>query len=148
MKKSAFSVSTEPTDLASLKKALEPGTSLQLDKKAEKEIQHCRTYLDKKMKGHDGLFYGINTGFGFLQHVRIDKKQLNALQNNLLTSHACGLGDEVPAPIVKLMLLLKAKSLCFGHSGVQTETVNRLIDMFNHDVLPIVYTQGLSLIHI
>lgn len=137
-----LTVGFDATDMTFLKKALAPGVNLQLDKKAEKEILRCRHYLDKKMEKQKGVYYGINTGFGFLQHVRIDKKQLNSLQNNLLKSHACGMGDEVPAPIIRLMLLLKAKSLSFGHSGVQAETVNRLIDMFNHDVLPIVYTQG------
>jgi len=64
------------------------------------------------------------------------------LQSNLLKSHACGLGEEVPAPIVKLMLMLKIKSLSYGHSGVQVDTVNRLISMYNDDVLPVIYTQG------
>jgi histidine ammonia-lyase len=57
-------------------------------------------------------------------------------------SHACGLGDKVPKPIIKLMLLLKIQSLSYGHSGVQVETVLRLIDFFNHDILPVIYTQG------
>jgi len=57
-------------------------------------------------------------------------------------SHACGTGDRVPDDIVKLMLLFKIQSLSYGHSGVQLETVNRLIDFYNFDILPIVYTQG------
>jgi histidine ammonia-lyase len=63
-------------------------------------------------------------------------------QDNLLMSHACGLGDEVPAVVVKLMMALKIKSLSYGHSGVQVETVNRLMDMHNEEMLPVVYTQG------
>ncbi len=57
-------------------------------------------------------------------------------------SHACGMGDEVPEPIVKLMLVLKIKSLSYGHSGVQIATVKRLMEMYNNNVLPIIYTQG------
>lgn len=57
-------------------------------------------------------------------------------------SHACGTGDEVPPQIVKLMILLKIQSLSQGHSGVQLVTVQRLVDMFNHNVLPVVYQQG------
>jgi histidine ammonia-lyase len=109
---------------------------------ATKSINECRDYLDKKLNSGDGLFYGINTGFGYLQNVKIDNTQLHQLQSNLLQSHACGLGEEVPAAIVKLMMMLKIKSLSYGHSGVQLDTVNRLVDMYNNDVLPVIYTQG------
>ncbi len=109
---------------------------------AHDRIMQCREYLDKKMKEQDALFYGINTGFGFLQNVQIDNGQIAQLQYNLLKSHACGLGEEVPKDIVKLMLMLKIKSLSYGYSGVQVETVKRLMDMYNNDVLPIIYTQG------
>src|SRR5690606_3738152 len=84
----------------------------------------------------------INTGFGFLQNVVISNEQIEQLQANLLMSHACGLGDEVPQPIVKLMLALKVKSLSYGYSGVQIDTVKRLTDMHNNNVLPVIYTQG------
>ena len=105
-------------------------------------IQKCRDYLDKRLAEKQELIYGINTGFGFLQNVEINKEQIEELQHNLLQSHACGLGDEVPQPIVRLMLMLKIKSLCYGHSGVQLSTVLRLMNMLNKDVLPIIYTQG------
>ena len=109
---------------------------------AHEKIIRCREYLDHKLRDDDSLFYGINTGFGYLQNVKIDNHQIEQLQYNLLMSHACGLGDEVPQDIVKLMLMLKIKSLSYGHSGVQIETVKRLIDMYNHQVLPVIYTQG------
>ena len=109
---------------------------------AHTRILKCREYLDKKMQEKDAVFYGINTGFGFLQNVQIDKDQLSELQNNLLQSHACGLGDEVPEDIVKLMIMLKIKSLSYGHSGVQIDTVKRLMDMYNAKMYPVIYTQG------
>lgn len=109
---------------------------------AVSKIEKCRHYLDEKMSISDDLFYGINTGFGYLQNVKIDKSQLETLQENLIKSHACGMGDEVPSEIVKIMMALKIKSLSYGNSGVQKITVQRLIDMYNNDVLPIVYTQG------
>lgn len=109
---------------------------------AHERILACREFLDKKMEEKDALFYGINTGFGFLQNVKIDNAQIEQLQYNLLTSHACGMGDEVPRDIVKLMLMLKIKSLSYGHSGVQIDTVKRLMEMYNQDVLPVIYTQG------
>eukprot|EP01136_Pigoraptor_vietnamica_P003988 Opistho-1_new@33894 len=109
---------------------------------AHERILACRQYLDAKMEDKNGLFYGINTGFGFLQNVKIDASQIEQLQYNLLVSHACGLGEEVPRDIVKLMLMLKIKSLSYGNSGVQIDTVIRLMNMYNHDVLPVIYTQG------
>ncbi len=109
---------------------------------AHEAILNCREYLDKKLANSDELFYGINTGFGFLQNVQIDKQQLRTLQSNLLLSHACGMGEEVPEEIVRLMMMLKIKSLSYGYSGVGIEVVKRLMDMHNHDMLPVIYTQG------
>jgi histidine ammonia-lyase len=110
--------------------------------RAHAKIEACRNYLDKKIADTDTPFYGINTGFGFLQNVTIGDDQLEELQNNLLMSHACGMGEEVPAEIVKMMLMLKIKSLSYGYSGVQVDTVKRLMDMHNAQVLPIIYQQG------
>jgi len=109
---------------------------------AHEAILKCREYLDKKLENSDEIFYGINTGFGFLQNVKIDREQLQTLQSNLLLSHSCGIGEEVPEEIVKLMMMLKIKSLSYGYSGVGIDVVKRLMDMHNYDVLPVVYTQG------
>ena len=109
---------------------------------AHARITRCRKYLDEKLAGETDVFYGINTGFGYLQNVKIDAAQLQELQSNLLKSHACGLGEEVPADIVKLMVMLKIKSLSYGNSGVQIDTVKRLVDMYNNGMLPVIYTQG------
>lgn len=109
---------------------------------AHERILACRDFLDAKMEQKDQLFYGINTGFGFLQNVKIDNTQIEQLQYNLLVSHACGMGEEVPRDIVKLMLMLKIKSLSYGNSGVQIATVIRLMEMYNNDILPVIYTQG------
>ncbi len=109
---------------------------------AHSRITKCRTYLDNKLNSGKDIFYGINTGFGFLQNVKIDAAQLEELQSNLIKSHSCGLGEEVPKDIIKLMMMLKIKSLSYGHSGVQIDTVKRLIDMYNNNVLPVIFTQG------
>lgn len=116
--------------------------SLRLSEEAVQKITNCRQYLDDVLKRKDKPIYGINTGFGSLCNVKISKADLTKLQENLVMSHACGTGQEVPKPIVKLMLLLKIQSLSYGHSGVQLQTVERLIDFYNNDVLPVVYTQG------
>lgn len=109
---------------------------------AHRRISACREYLDQKLAKGDELFYGINTGFGFLQHMVIPDDKVEALQVNLLKSHACGMGDEVPQEIIRTMLMLKIKSLSYGHSGVQIDTVKRLMDMHNAGIIPVVYAQG------
>ncbi|PZR15581.1 MAG: histidine ammonia-lyase [Flavobacterium psychrophilum] len=115
---------------------------LALSEEARANIEKCRTYLDEKMKSHSDPIYGINTGFGSLYNVKISNENLSQLQENLVKSHACGTGEEVPEAIVKIMLLLKIQSLSYGHSGVQLETVERLIDFYNNDILPVIYNQG------
>lgn len=115
---------------------------LALSEEARANIEKCRAYLDRKMETHDTPIYGINTGFGALYNVKIDTENLSKLQENLVKSHACGTGDVVPEAIVKLMLLLKIQSLSYGNSGVQLITVERLIDFYNNDIFPVVYTQG------
>ncbi|MBS1743567.1 MAG: histidine ammonia-lyase [Bacteroidetes bacterium] len=130
------------TDFQQIKNLLGYKQMVSISFDAHDRILKCRNYLDKKMQESDSLIYGINTGFGFLQNVRVNKEQLEELQVNLLKSHACGLGEEVPRDIVKLMMALKIKSLSYGHSGVQVDTVNRLMDMHNNDMIPVVYTQG------
>ncbi|MEO8823997.1 MAG: histidine ammonia-lyase [Ginsengibacter sp.] len=110
--------------------------------RAHEDVIRCREYLDKKLATSDELFYGINTGFGFLQNVKIEKDELKKLQSNLLLSHGCGLGDEVPDEIVKLMMMLKIKSLSYGFSGIGIDVLKRLMDMHNNEVLPVIYTQG------
>ena len=129
-------------DFQKVKDLLYKNLQLSITKDAEKKIIKCREYLDKKMSGSDELFYGINTGVGFLQNVKISKSQLEELQSNLLKSHACGMGEEVPSEIVRLMMMLKIKSLAYGNSGVSVEIVKRLADMYNNNVLPVIYTLG------
>ena len=115
---------------------------LELSDEAVAKIARCRDYLDKKMSESDEPIYGINTGFGALHDVSISRDDLSLLQENLVMSHACGTGDEVPVVIAKLMLLLKVHGLSYGHSGVQLTTVQRLIDFFNHDIVPVIYQLG------
>lgn len=125
-----------------VKNLLDFEQKISITSEAHDRIANCRNYLDKKLSGSDTFFYGINTGFGFLHDIQINANQIEQLQYNLLKSHACGMGEEVPEDIVKLMLMLKVKSLSYGYSGVQVDTVKRLMDMYNNKVLPVIYTQG------
>ncbi|PCH69610.1 MAG: histidine ammonia-lyase [Bacteroidetes bacterium] len=117
-------------------------TRLILSDEAKGAINKCRTYLEDKLTNHDQPIYGVNTGFGSLCNKSIPKSDLEKLQENLVVSHACGMGDKVPTEIVKLMLLFKIQSFSKGHSGVSLELVDRLVDMYNNDVLPVIYEQG------
>lgn len=107
-----------------------------------RKISACREYLDRRLEKGDEIIYGINTGFGSLHNNVISRENLGLLQKNLVMSHACGVGEEVPPEITRLMLLLKIQSLSYGNSGVAVETVQRLADLYNNDILPVVYTYG------
>ena len=135
-------ISSEVLQLETLQEIISQNKTIALSEEAKVNIQKCREYLDAKMSGNEKAIYGINTGFGSLYNVKISNENLSQLQSNLVKSHACGTGDEVPEEIVKIMLLLKIQSLSYGHSGVQLQTVERLVDFYNNDILPVIYTQG------
>ena len=135
-------ISAEHLSLERVRQIVEEGYRLELGEDARRRIIHCREYLDKKMATQESPIYGITTGFGSLCNISVGADELGCLQKNLVMSHACGTGDRVANEIVKLMLLLKVQSLSYGNSGVQLATVERLIDFFNNDILPVVYQQG------
>jgi histidine ammonia-lyase len=108
---------------------------------AQERIATNRAYLDEILRGGQ-TYYGINTGFGSLCNVRVQPDELALLQENLVCSHACGMGDEVPEEIVRLMLLLKVHGLGQGYSGVRNEIVQRLADFYNMGITPVVFELG------
>lgn len=115
---------------------------LTLSDESKALIKKCRDYLDRKMENTDKPVYGVTTGFGSLCNRTISMDELSQLQNNLVMSHACSQGTEVAPEIVRLMLFLKAHALSLGNSGVQVETVERIIDFYNNDILPVVFDRG------
>lgn len=137
-----YHINSESLTLEKIQYLLDNNIKLELSSEAVDRIQHCREYLDNKLKDHKEPIYGITTGFGSLCNIQISENQLTSLQENLVMSHACGTGDEVTDEIVRIMLLLKAHALSLGNSGVQVQTVQRLIDFYNNDTLPIVFEQG------
>jgi len=141
MKKIHF-ISPEKITFKQIFKIFKEDYKIELSEESKILIEKCRTYLEKKTSNQDEPIYGINTGFGALYNKSISKENLGKLQINLVKSHACGTGDEVPQKIVKMMLLLKIQSLSYGHSGVQLKTVQRLVDFFNNNVIPVVFQQG------
>ena len=125
-----------------IERIINENLKLELAPEAKERIQKCRDYLDKKTAESAEPLYGITTGFGSLCSKNISQDELGTLQENLIKSHACSVGEEIRPVIIKLMMLLKAHALSLGHSGVQVITVQRILDFFNNDVMPIVYDRG------
>ncbi len=121
---------------------VENGTKIALSEESKTLITRCREYLDAKIASCREPLYGITTGFGSLCNISINPDDLQRLQENLVKSHACGVGERVPKKTVRMMMLLKIISLSYGNSGVQLATVERLVDMFNARIVPVVYSQG------
>lgn len=128
--------------ISQVAEALRSGGKIELGTAGLEAMQRSHDYIREKMNAGTAVIYGINTGFGSLCNTTIPNADLQQLQYNLLRSHACGTGEYVPEQIVKLMLLLKVKSLSFGYSGVQPATVQLLLEFYNRNILPVVYQQG------
>jgi histidine ammonia-lyase len=135
-------ISADFLPLDKIEKIVSNNSKIALSEESKRLISNCRNYLNQKLEQTSSLFYGINTGFGALCNIRISDNEIEKLQTRLLVSHACGMGDEVPQHIVKLMLLLKVQSLAYGYSGAHLETIQRLIDFYNNDIIPVVFQQG------
>ncbi len=137
-----FNIDDKIHTLRDVENLLNDTATIHLGELACKRITECRDYLDNRMKSQEAPIYGITTGFGSLYNISVDQEKLSLLQKNLVMSHACSIGEQVPLEIIKFMLAFKVKSLAYGYSGVQLATVQRLADMFNNGVYPIVYQQG------
>jgi histidine ammonia-lyase len=132
----------EKLDFATLEDIMYHRVDVQLSEVAKTNILKSRKFLDNYLENNDKPVYGINTGFGALYSVKIPKESLSTLQEKLILSHACGIGDTVPEEIVRLMLALKIQGLSYGNSGVKLDTVDRLIYFLNNEIHPVVYEQG------
>ncbi len=137
-----YHIGSEPLTIETINNILRQKTKLALTDDVRNAIQKCRTYLDKKLQEREEPVYGVNTGFGSLCKVKISDEDIEQLQYNLIRSHACGVGDVIDDEVNKILLLLKVQSLSYGNSGVSVDTVWRLIDFFNMDILPVIYEQG------
>lgn len=142
MRRNVYQVGSGELTFDIVERIIDENMKLELAPEAVERIQLCRDYLDKKTAESKVPLYGITTGFGSLCSKNISPDELGTLQENLIKSHACSVGDELRPVIIKLMLLFKAHALSLGHSGVQVITVQRILDFFNNDVLPIVYDRG------
>ncbi len=135
-------ISSGKIDFHLMRKVLRNEVRLALSDDARNRVMQCRQYLEARIASQEEPVYGVNTGFGSLCNHSISAGDLSTLQRNLVMSHACGVGDEVPEHIVRLMLFLKIQSLAYGHSGIRMETLERLVVFYNHRIYPVVYVQG------
>jgi len=142
MAKQNILITPAPLTFELIENILAPGHQLALSDESRARIEKCRNYLDHKIESQQEPVYGITTGFGSLCNRSISKEDLSQLQVNLVLSHACGIGQAVDPEIVRLMLVLKSYALSLGNSGVQTITVQRLLDLFNNNILPEVRQLG------
>ena len=130
-----------PLLLEQVRACLAGPISVTIDDRARERVAAAAETVAELLAGDDAI-YGVNTGFGKLASERIDDKDLASLQANLVRSHAAGVGDALPDNVVRLMMVLKAQSLCAGHSGIRTSTLDLLAEMISSDVLPVIPRQG------
>ena len=120
---------------------LKENPTVELTADAKKRVKKARQLVDKWV-AEDAVIYGVTTGFGEFANVKIDHNQIEELQENLIISHATGVGEFLPPFIVKTMMLLRANALASGHSGIRLETLQLLIDMINKNIIPVIPSQG------
>lgn len=142
MSKEQYILTDQHWTLPDVERILNSGAAIELSREVIEKVQRCREYLDGYMGRNADPVYGVNTGFGSLCDTVVGNDDLTRLQENLVKSHACGTGREIPRDLVRLMLLFKIKGLSYGHSGVQVETLQRLVDFYNLGASPVIYEQG------
>jgi len=117
------------------------GTAVMLGASAVRRMKRSRAWVERAVRDR-AIVYGVTTGFGAFQNVYISEDQIRELQRNLILSHCAGVGDALPDDAVRAMMLLRANALAKGFSGIRVTTVERLLDMLNKGVLPLVPSQG------
>jgi len=117
------------------------GSTVRLTKESEDRIINARKMIEKWVK-EERVIYGVTTGFGALSDVIISKEDTQRLQENILMSHAAGVGDILDEETVRAVMALRIKDLARGHSGISLETVIRIIDLLNRGVCPVVPEKG------
>ena len=117
------------------------GYRVEIAEEAKRRVKAAREVVDRFVD-EGKVVYGITTGFGKFSDVVISKEETKKLQRNLIVSHACGVGDELPQEVVRAIMLLRANALSKGYSGVRLETLETLVEMLNKGVHPVIYEKG------
>jgi len=129
------------TSLNDLEKLYRGEETFELAPNAFEAVNRSAATLLERIKTGDAI-YGVNTGFGKLASVRIDDENLVALQRNLVRSHSAGVGDPLPANVVRLIIALKCLSLGRGASGVRPEVIHQLMNILKADIIPLIPAKG------
>src|SRR5580700_1456571 len=108
---------------------------------AREQMEHSRALIDRLAAGDDPI-YAVNTGVGLLANVRIPRDELDQLQRNVIRSHCVGVGDPLSREAVRAMMLIRANVLAKGFSGIRPLVAERLCDLLNRGVTPVVPSQG------
>jgi histidine ammonia-lyase len=117
------------------------GTKVELNRQALDNINKNRKIVDKILEGKTSV-YGINTGFGSLSDVRVEKNDLKKLQVNLIRSHSAGVGEPISEEYARAIMLLRAHNLSLGFSGVRNNVVNSLVFFINNNIIPVIPEKG------
>jgi histidine ammonia-lyase len=137
-----YIINGDQIDVSELYNLIKEARPVSLGQDVYQKIILNRQYLESRVSDPDSVIYGINTGFGSLCNIQISNENLEKLQENLVLSHACGMGDLVPEYLCKLIHLLKIFNLSHGCSGVRVELVQKLIDLYNAGITPVIYQMG------
>ncbi|MDB5196407.1 MAG: histidine ammonia-lyase [Flaviaesturariibacter sp.] len=113
----------------------------ELDKETIRKVEQSSRYV-QELVAEDKMVYGITTGFGILADKKISEEDTRTLQHKILQSHSVGVGDPIPTTIAKLMLITKVQALVQGYSGVQLQTVQRILWHIDNDIIPVVPEKG------
>lgn len=114
---------------------------LSLSDSSRAKMLESRASIEKRLKSGEAI-YGVNTGFGALSSVRISEADIEQLQKNLIRSHSVGIGTPFTAQETRAIMILRANTLARGHSGVRPEVVDKILEFLEHDILPVVPSQG------
>jgi histidine ammonia-lyase len=137
----AIELDGDHLSLEAIEQIAKSAAQVKLSPRAAERVDKARALVDTIAAG-DAPSYGINTGFGTLAEVRIDKKDLKELQRNLLLSHAAGVGEPLPLAEARALLLLRCNVLAKGYSGIRRSTLQLALDMLNRGVVPVVPERG------
>ena len=127
--------------ISSVEKFLFTNQKVKLSQNAKRKINESRKLVEKWIS-EEKVIYGVTTGFGEFANVNISFDQIKQLQENLIISHAVGVGEMLPLFIVKIMMLLRVNALAKGHSGIRISTIELLIEMINKNIIPLIPSQG------
>ncbi|GED66360.1 histidine ammonia-lyase 2 [Brevibacillus reuszeri] len=116
-------------------------TTIELTLESIEKVRHSRSMVEK-MVSENRVVYGITTGFGKFSDVMVQGEDVSRLQENLIMSHACGMGDPYPTDVVRAMMALRINALAKGYSGIREETLMHLVEMCNRGVHPVIPQQG------